>query len=103
MPLDEFWHGDMRLMECYRIAYERKTHYTNWLNGLRMFEAISKAIYNGFNRKQGQNAEQYSDFKDPCERKVEKPIITEENIDEIHRQQQLEGQMFLMRYLNKEF
>lgn len=103
MPVDEFWHGDIRLLKAYKIAYERSIHYSSWLNGARMFEAVSKAIYNGFGRKQGQSAEQYSDFKDPCPPKEEKPIITEDNIDEIHLQQQLEGQMFLMHYLNKGF
>jgi hypothetical protein len=103
MPLNEFWHGDMELMVCYQIAYERNVTYTSWINGARVFEAISKAIFNGFGKKNGQSPEQYSDYKDPFERKVDKPIINEDNIDEIHLQQQIEGQYFLMQYLNKEF
>ena len=103
MPLDEFWHGDIRLMQCYQIAYERNLAYSSWQNGARMFEALSKAIYNGFGRKQGQQAEQFSEFKDPIERKTEKPIINADNIDEINRQQKLAEQVFLMQYLNKEF
>lgn len=103
MPLDEFWHGDIRLMECYKIAYERNATYTSWMNGARMFEAISKAIFNGFGKKNGQKSEQYSDYKDPFEQKVEKPIINEDNIDEMHLQEQIGGQYFLMQYLNNEF
>lgn len=103
MSVEEFWHGDIRLMKAYKVAYERNSHYTSWLNGARVFEAVSKAIFNGFGRKQGQSPEQFGDFKDPCETKQEKPIITESNIDEIHLQQQLEGQNFLMQYMNNEF
>lgn len=88
MPLDEFWHGDMRLFEAYQKAYYRDKSYSAWCNGVYVFEGISKAIYNGFGRtKKSDKAEEYSTWKDPME-KYDKPRITKENVEIEYRKQQ---------------
>lgn len=88
MPLDEFWHGDMRLFEAYQKAYYRDKSFMAWYNGKHVFEAISKAIYNGFGRtKKSDKAEEYLAWKDPME-EYEKPRITKENVEIEYRKQQ---------------
>lgn len=40
MPLETFWHDDMRLLECYSTAHYNRLNYTAWINGARVREAI---------------------------------------------------------------
>lgn len=88
MPLDEFWHGDMRLLGAYEKAYYRRTSYAAWENGKYVWEAITKAIYNGFGRGKTDKPETYSQWVDPI--KKEKPVITKDNLEEEFRKQQVE-------------
>lgn len=94
MPLDEFWHGDMRLFDCYQKAYLRDKSYTAWLNGAYIFEANSKAICNGNRTKRTDPVETYDDWKDPMER-FDKTRITIENVEEEFRKQQVEQNAWL--------
>lgn len=94
MPLDEFWHGDMRLLEVYQKAYERDKSYTAWINGLYVFEAQSKVSYNANRARKSDPLETYSDWEDPME-KFKKPKITVENVEEEFRKQQVEQNAWL--------
>jgi hypothetical protein len=94
MPLDEFWHGDLRLLDAYQKAYIRDKSYTAWLNGVYVFEANSKAIANGNRTKKSDKVEQYEDWKDPI-KKLKKPIVTTENLEEEFRKQQAEQNAWL--------
>ena len=88
MPLNEFWHGDMRLFDAYQKAYYREKSFTAWMNGQYVFEGLNKAIYNGFGRqRKSDKAEEYSPWKDPMER-FDKPRIAKENVEEEFRKQQ---------------
>ena len=88
MPLNEFWHDDMRLFDAYQKAYYRGKSFAAWMNGQYVFEGLNKAIYNGFGRqKKSDPAEEYSQWKDPMER-FEKPRITKENVEAEYRKQQ---------------
>ena len=100
MPLDEFWHGDMRLLECYQKAYYRDKSYTAWLNGAYVFEAQSKVIYNGFGRSKGQKAQQYNDWVDPVPQK-EKPQMNIDDVELEYRRLQAEQQNWFANMLRK--
>jgi hypothetical protein len=99
MPLDEFWHGDLRLLEAYQKAYMRDKSYTAWLNGARIFEANSKVSVNANRTKKTDKVEQYDDWKDPVPKK--KKIITDENIEVNFRKEQFDQNSWLHDMLNK--
>lgn len=86
MPLDEFWHGDLRLLEAYQKAYIRDKSYTAWLNGAYIFEANSKVSHNANRAKKSDKVEEYSQWKDPIAKK--KKIITRENLEVEFRKEQ---------------
>lgn len=94
MPLDEFWHGDMRLLEVYQKAYFRDKSYTAWLIGARVFEANSKISANENRQRKSDKVEQYSEWKDPFE-KFNKPKITKDNLEYEFRKQQSMQQAWL--------
>lgn len=95
MPLHEFWHGDIRLLEVYQKAYYRNISYSAWLQGAYNFEAYSKANHNLNRAKKSDPVEEYSKWKDPFERFKPKPIITKENLEYEFRKQQVEQQAWL--------
>ena len=99
MPLDEFWHGDLRLIEAYQKAYMRDKSYTAWLNGAFIFEAHSKAISNGNRTKKSDKVEEYSQWKDPVPKK--KKIITKENLESEFRKEQFGQNSWLHDMLRK--
>ena len=88
MTLEDFWYGDMRILDCYEKAYYRDKSFTAWQNGALVFEGLNKAIYNGFGRqKKSDKAEEWSPWTDPCAQ-IEKPRITKENAEQEYRKQQ---------------
>ena len=100
MPLNEFWHGDIRLFEAYKKAYIRDKSYTAWLNGAHIFEATSKAVANGNRAKKSDPVLQYSDWKDPIE-KENKVVITHENLEVEFRASQANQNAWLRSILHK--
>lgn len=98
MPLDEFWHGDMRLLEVYRKAYTRNVSYTAWCNGLYIMTAHSLSLSNAFAKK-GEKTKEYPQWKDPLEQ-MSKPKITENNIEEEHRNLQCQQVAFISSIIN---
>ena len=93
LTYDEFWHGDMRLLEVAQKAYIRDKSYTAWVNGQYSAKAFSLSLNNAFAKK-GTPPEQYSQWKDPFE-KFNKPKITKDNLEEEFRKQQLMQQNWL--------
>ena len=87
MPLDEFWHGDMRLLEAYRIAYERNVSYTAWMQGQYNHIAHAISLSNGFATK-GATPKQFPNWKDPIAKKRKKKVITSQNIENEFRKEQ---------------
>lgn len=66
MSNKEFWDDDPELLWAYRKSYMDKLHiqhefnnYTAWLNGIYIFDAMSKCLYNAFGKKEGQPAINY--------------------------------------------
>lgn len=58
MTSQEFWYGDPALMWSYRIFYENKlkvdrdtSNQLAWLQGLYIYDGVSKAIVNAFGGK----------------------------------------------------
>ena len=101
MPIKEFWNEDPNLLWAYRKSYMDKLkiereqcNYTSWLNGLYVFDAVSKSIYNSFGRKETQQPAFYIerpyDFnqmqKTEKEIKREQVLKVEEQIRERNRQ-----------------
>lgn len=86
MTYEQFWYADIGLFEAYRNAYLRDVSYRAWQGGNFFFDAISKAIYNGFGRKSGEQAKQYVSWKDPVEKFA--PKLSEEEIEVQFRQEQ---------------
>ena len=96
MSADEFWFGEIELLKAYKKAYIRNTSYTAWWQGNYMFEAISKAIYNGFGRtKKTDEPKQYDIWKDP----IQQLELSKENSEEKFRRQQYEQNAWLSRGL----
>ena len=97
MPLDEFWHGDLRLLEVYQKAYIRDKSYTAWLNGARIFEANSKVSANANRTKRSDKVEQYDEWKDPIKSKYE---LDKENLEIEFRNSQVEQNAWLHNMLS---
>ena len=100
MPLDQFWHGDLRLLEAYQKAYIRDKSYTAWLNGAYVFEADSKATYNGNRSKKSDPVEQYGEWKDPV-KTTRKRLTTKENVEQEFRNLQAQQNSWLHDMLQK--
>ena len=65
MPVKEFWDDVPELLWTYRKSYmdelrlqRELDNYNAWLNGLYVYDAISKCMYNSF-RKETQPAKNY--------------------------------------------
>lgn len=101
MSNKEFWDEDPELLWAYRKMYmdkvkiqEEVNNYNAWLNGLYVFDALSKSLYNSFGRKETQSAIPYIekpyDFnvKPKTKEEIEKEerLKVEEKIRERNRQ-----------------
>ena len=64
MPLNEFWHGDLRLLNAYQKAYVNNIAYTSWANGKMNCIATSIAIQNAFASK-GSKPVEYPQWEEP--------------------------------------
>lgn len=93
MPLNEFWYGDMRLLQVYQKAYMRNVSYTAWCNGNYAMVAYSLALSNAFAKK-GERMKEFPKWKDPMEQ-LDRPTITEDNIEEQHRNLQCRQEAFI--------
>ena len=93
MTDEQFWFGDVRLLEVYQKAYLRETSYTAWLNGQYNAVALNIVLGNAFAKK-GTKAKEYPQWNDPVER-INKPKLTKENLEFEFRKQQVEQQSWL--------
>lgn len=104
MPLQEFWHGDLRLLKAYQQAYYRDVQYKAWWNGQYDFVGTNGAIYNGFSNKAKHTPfkyPQYEDFTEELFAKAKKPKITRENLETEFRKEQASQQQWLHELLSK--
>jgi hypothetical protein len=99
MPLDEFWHGDLRLLEVYQKAYMRNKSYTAWLNGVFIFEAQSKALSNSNRSKKSDPVLNYGEWQDPVKSKP-KTTITQKNLEREFRTSQTNQNAWLHNILH---
>lgn len=93
MTENQFWHGDMRLLEVHQKAYYRDRSYSAWLQGQYNQVAYGVVLSNAFAKKGSKQAE-YPQWKDPFE-KFNKPKITKDNLEEEFRKQQSMQQAWL--------
>ena len=87
MSIEEFWHGDMRLLEVYQKSYMRDISYKAWLQGQYNCVAYGIVMANAFAKK-GQKQAEYPQWVDPMAR-FYKPKITKENLEYEFRKQQI--------------
>ena len=101
MSSKEFWEEDPELLWAYRKSYMDKmkiqselNNYNAWLNGLYVFDAVSKSIYNSFGRKETQTPLHYMekpydfDAKPKSKEEIEREerLAMEEKIKERNKQ-----------------
>ena len=98
MPLNEFWHGDMRLLEVYQKAYYKNVTYTAWINGNYMMFAVEKGARNALAVKKEHIDRTWVDYVD-ITKKMEEPIITKDNLEEEFRKTHLEQNAWLSELL----
>lgn len=68
---DEFWHGDMRLLEVAQKSYYSHTSYVAWLNGYYYFIGNSISLGNAFAKK-GSKPKEYPKWDNPMEKMLKK-------------------------------
>lgn len=95
MSLDDFWHGDLRLLKAYQQAYFRDVQYKAWWNGQYSFAGMSGAIYNNFNEKSKNQPFKYPKYEDFTEKLFSEPKITKENLEYEFRKEQIRQQQWL--------
>ena len=89
MSTTEFWDNEPDLLWAYHKSFmdkmkiKRETENFNfWLQGLYIYDGVSKAIYNSFGRKSGQITQEYPKqpyiLYDSSEEKEEKQILEKE-------------------------
>ena len=102
MSLDDFWHGDMRLLSAYQNAYLRNVEYTAWKQGNYNSIAFSVAMGNAF-KKKGAASIEYPKWQDPIE-KIERQKafsqVTKDNIEQVFRNEQIKKQTWLHNILH---
>ena len=100
MSTREFWEDEPKLLWAYRKSYMDKikiqneiNNYNAWLNGLYVFDAVSKSLYNSFGRKQSQPISNYvtepydfNNVKTEEEIERERMLRVEEQIRERNRE-----------------
>jgi hypothetical protein len=100
MTEKEFWHGDMRLFDAYKIAYIRRTEYLAWKCGNYGEIAFATALNNAFAKK-GKEVK-YIEFKDPIgEQEQEQTKLTKEELEIEFRNSQARQQGWLHKLLHK--
>ena len=99
MTLDEFWHGDMRLLEVAQKAYYRDKSYTAWVQGQYNSIGFGIVLSNAFAKKGSKKAE-YPKWNDPFE-KDKKLEIKKENVEYEFRKSQAEQNAWLSNMLKR--
>ena len=98
MPINEFWHGDIRLLRIYEKAYVRNISLNAWYQGKYNHIAYAVNMQNMWKKKGTKEAE-YPQWKDPFE-KFNKPKITKDNLEEEFRQSQANQNAWLKNILH---
>lgn len=89
MTEEQFWHGDLRLLEVYQKAYYRNISYIAHIQGNYTMIATEKGARNALATKKKDIDRKWIEYKDPFE-KFDKPKITKDNLEEEFRKQQIE-------------
>lgn len=79
MTEDQFWHGDIKLLEVYQKAYYRNIKYTKWIEGQYMMAALNASCIGNssyFHSKSTPPNKYPEDYDDPF-----KEHLKEEDID----------------------
>lgn len=101
MSWDEFWYGDIRLLEGAQKAYYRNVCYNAWQIGSNMNVALAK-FFNNFNAKNKSQIDwKWVDFVDPMEKLEKKKPISKENMEIEFRQRQAQDKAFVQKILHR--
>ena len=89
MQIREFWEEDPELLWAYRKSYMDKLeqqkefqNINNWLLGIYIYDAVSKSIYNNFNK----NGKTLTYMKEPLDFSKTQEEIEREKIKEMEEQ-----------------
>lgn len=101
MTVDEYWHGDVWLVEDFIKADKERQKRQNqeaWLQGLYIYDAMSCALANAFKKKSEQPAkypeEPYQLFKDDLEEDIR---LTEQQREEQEEQERLQARLYMQQ------
>lgn len=95
MPLNEFWYGDLRLLNAYQKAYIADTSYKSWLIGYYNEIAEEVSMNNAFNNKKIE----FPKWENPVE-KIYKKQISGETQEQLGRKQNLDLAKGFSQFLN---
>lgn len=100
MPLDEFWHGDIRLFDAYQKAYVRNVSYVAWRQAEYNRFAMEIGAKNAMATKDRERINDWIEWKDPVRTKS-KAIVTKENLESEFRKSQTNQNAWLHSMLRK--
>lgn len=100
MTDEQFWYGDIRILQAKQIAYFRNISYTAWKQGDFARIATEIGAKNALITKQSDHIDKWIEWDDPI-KKMEKPQITKENLEQEFRQSQASQNAWLRNILHK--
>lgn len=83
---EQFWYGDIRLLETAKKAYERDVSYRAWWQGAYDRVAVEIGARNALASKKTERTDKWVDFVDPIEN-LRKLTTKKDNNVEHHKQQ----------------
>ena len=85
-PLDEFWHGDLRLLEARQKAYIRDVCFRAWKQADYNRMAVEIGAKNAMATKQSNRIQSWIDFTDPIKKIIKENKKPQDYAVEQHNQ-----------------
>jgi hypothetical protein len=90
MTPEQFWYGDIRLLNAYEKAYYRNISYNAWVQGNYEMFATEKGVRNAIATKKEHIDRNWVDYIDP----IEKALKTRSKLDPKKEQKNQENWFF---------
>jgi hypothetical protein len=101
MTPEQFWHGDMVLLEIYQKAYYTDKSYTTWQQGQYTFIATTIALNNMWAKDKSKRIE-YPKWESPNLVQERKEPISKDNLEIKYRKENLKQHNWLNKLLQRE-
>lgn len=98
MTYDQYWYGDVRMVEAFREAdrlRKEQMNYELWLQGLYVFDAVSCAVQNGNRTKQSDPISKYAE--QPYE--IFKKEPTKEEREAQEKAERLQAKLYMQQMM----